>query len=323
MTTKLNKLLPLWAGIAAVIILAGAILLGLLGFNESMQNAAAKTVEIKYDVVMTLGENTEEELDKLCESTFSENSLRYDGKRTYTTTTGGAVEYVFSSEADDAALTAAKNALTAALNDGNGVFAEADTFVTVHSTSAFGLDTPQWRGAIALIVGGVVALVYLAIRYGLGKALTGLVLGIVASGVTVGILAITRIPVFGYAPLMLAAIALFLMLVFWTIVCARLKAEEKDPANAALSAEEIVLSAQRACKLPILAIGIALAATLLLLGTFTFGGAGIFFFTALIPVALCMAATYVLAPSVYLPIRKAFDKAAAKRSRYDYGKKEA
>lgn len=317
---KISRLLPLWLGIAAVIIIAGSVLMGILGFNNSVTYPETKTLEVDYDIVMTLGETSEEELHKLCEETFAANGLTVLDTKVTSTTTGGSIEYIFSANADSAKLAAAKATIENALAKEDGVFADSETYVTVHATSATSFTTPLWRGAIGLVVGGFVALAYLTVRYGWAKGVAGLIVTCISPLVSVCVLAIFRIPVFGYTPVILALVGLLLTLVFWMMQCAKLKETEKNPAYAALSNEEKIGVAMKACKLPIAVIGGLSAFVCLLLFALTFSGAGVFFLTALIPVAVSVCSAFLLMPAAYAPVKNAMDKAAAKRARYDHVK---
>ena len=314
------KLLPVWVAISAVVILAGAILLGLLGFNYGADVPSSKRFEVIYDTVVTIGEDTEEQLQKLCEDTFAENGLTVVEKHVYTMTGGGSVEYVFAGDADTDALKAAKTAVETALTDENGIYADADTSVSFHEVERQYFTEATWRGAVAIAVGAVVALVYVGVRFGVGKALAGLIGAAHDALFTLAVIVICRIPVFGYAPVLFAAFAVFVSLMLWGFVCAKMRANFKDPAYVGLSAAEAVEESRVSALRPVLGVVVVTALAFALLGGLATAGMRYFFLPALIPVAVGTYSSLVLVPAIYAQFKKISDRMAAKRKRYDYGK---
>ena len=45
-----NKLLPIWAAISAVLIIAGIVLMALLGFNTALDQPEHKTFDVYYNL---------------------------------------------------------------------------------------------------------------------------------------------------------------------------------------------------------------------------------------------------------------------------------
>ena len=70
------KLLPVWAAVAAVIIVAGIALFALLGFNYSAETSKQKSIAVDYNFVV---EQTgkEDELRTLCKETLDGKKLTY------------------------------------------------------------------------------------------------------------------------------------------------------------------------------------------------------------------------------------------------------
>ena len=62
MSKKRLNLLPVWAAISAVIIIAGIVLMALLGFNEALGRPESKTFDVYYNVVVDLSEGRKSEL---------------------------------------------------------------------------------------------------------------------------------------------------------------------------------------------------------------------------------------------------------------------
>lgn len=293
------KLMPVWIAISAVLIVAGIVLFALLGFNYSAEIPNAKSVEVSYDTVVTIGETTEADLQTLCENAFETNGLQVENKRIYEVTGGGIVEYFFSSTADGAKLDAAAAAIRTALTDADGAYADADTFVTVHSTENVAFTESIWRGAVAIASGCVVALVYLAIRFGVKSALTGLIGCVNNVLVTLAIFAICRIPVSTYAPLLFGAIAMAISLILWTVQCMKMRENFKDPAfRTMMSADAMEESSATAVK-TIVAIVVAIAVAFAMLGGLAAPAVRLVFLCALIPVAVGAYSSLALLPSVH------------------------
>lgn len=318
------KLLPVWCAISAVIVIAGIIVFALLGFNQV--SSEYKTVEVTYNAVVTTNEK-EEDLQTVCESAFNQNGLSYSDKKiadslssSYLSKTGEMVlTYTFSGNASDDALQAAVTAIKAQLSQ-NELY--SDVAVSNHSAENIGFYEAVWRGAIAIAVGAVVALVYIGIRFGVGSALTGLVACVHDVLLTLAILALVRLPLYAYTPLLFAAIAALLSLLFWMLQCMKRRENFKDPAYVALSAEEAVAESYRTSyKTGLIATGV-LAVVLVALGAIASAGVRLFMLPALIPVAVCAYSSLVFATSLFVPVKAKFDKIKSKHKRYE-GKKKA
>ena len=193
MSKKRLNLLPVWAAISAVIIIAGIVLMALLGFNDSLDRPESKNFDVYYNVVVDLSEERKATLEGYCEDAFAAQGIAYEEKTTLSgqtdpvsqnqssfTGTGNdfVLRYTFSADVSDEALAAAKAAVEANIG-GNQEFSPdyngAETSVSYYTLELQAMNESVWRGAIAVAVGAIVALIYVAIRFGMGCALTGLV----------------------------------------------------------------------------------------------------------------------------------------------------
>lgn len=293
------KLMPVWIAISAVILVAGIVLFAIFGFNNAAEVPNAKSVEVSYDTVVTIGETTEADLQTLCENAFETNGLSVKNKRVYEVTGGGVVEYFFTADADVEKLNAAAEVIRNGLMDANGAYADADTFVTVHSAEDVVFTESLWRGAVAIACGCVVALVYLAIRFGVKSAFTGLLGCVHNVFVTLALFAICRIPVLHYAPLLFGAIAMAISLILWTVQCMKMRENFKDPAfRTMMSADAVEESSATAFK-TMIALVVAIAVVFAMFGGLAAPAVRLVFLCALIPVAVGAYSSLALLPSVH------------------------
>lgn len=321
---RFGKGLPVYAVISAVVIIAGLILCILLNFNYT--SSAGRRVEVTYDAVVSIAEK-EDELDSMCESAFRENGLSYSSKQTGVEldsqslgeTGVKAIVYNFSQNVSENAL---KNAAETIRTRAAGNYADAEINVSVHSAEGTQFYEAIWRGAIALAVAAIVALVYIGIRYGVACALAGLVAVLNDVLFTVGLFAIVRIPVYAYAPLLFAGLAAVLSLIFWTIQCFKLKENSKDPSYENLSSADAVDKSCRSSFKSVLLLAVPVFAAFAVIGLAAAAGTRLFFLSALIPIAVALYSSLLLAPTVLVPLKAKFDRLKASRKRYT-GKQKA
>ena len=318
------KMLPIWIAISAVIILAGVILMGVLGFNTSAEKPASKTFEVEYDVVVEISEeHGPEALAQVCEKAFEAHGISYLEKTTdeSTMTVGDSLlRYTFKADTSDEALAAAKAdvELAAAGED----YANATIYVSVHTFEGISMHKAIWRGAIAIACGAVLALIYVGVRFGIGSALTGLTLCVHDVFLTLGLLAITRIPVTVSAYLVYGAIAAVVSLCLWLIQCAKMRANFKDPSYAALDACEAVEASTKSSMKLVIFTAVAIGAVLIVLGAVAVAGVRGFTLPALLAVGAALYSSLLFGPALHVPVKKAFDKLKAKNVIRYAGKKK-
>lgn len=316
------KLMPVWLAISAAVIIAGIVLYILFGFNGQADFPSAKRFEVRYDTVVTIGKSTEEELQKLCEDTFAQNGLTVKHKQVYEITGGGVLEYTFGGDVSGEALQKAKEAVSAALGAADGIYADAETFVTVHASENRAFSEAVWRGAIAIAVGCVVALVYLGIRFGVASAVSGLIACVHDALFTLSVFAICRIPVYAYAPLLFAAIAAALSLILWTVQSIKMRENFKDSAYFGMAGAEAVEESGKTALKTVLGVVCPLAIAFVLFGVLATSGVRLFFLPALIPVAVCAYSSLALVPAIHGHIKKTV-VGTVKKKRYEGAKKKA
>lgn len=314
-----GKGLWIWVCVSALLIIAGIVVGALFGFNYAKDY---KTVEITYDTGVVI-EGKDETLAEKCEEIFSAAGLDYTSKSVdaeldtnYVAEDGNyTLRYVFASSVSDEAL---RNAVTSirALDIG------ADLSVTFHSLEGQRFTEASWRAAVALGVAAIVALVYVGFRFGWDSALAGLVACANDALVALAILVLARIPVQAFAPVLYAGIAVMLSALLWGMQCMKLRESFKDPANAGLPPQEAVGSAIRSGAGRMLAVIIPLVWLFVILGVIAAGGMRIFMLCALIPLAVSVYSSFLLAPAVYVPLKSKFDVIRSNRKRY-IGKKKA
>jgi preprotein translocase subunit SecF len=173
------------------------------------------------------------------------------------------------------------------------------------------------RNALAAVVMAVAAFVYVSLRYKLWNGITAFVSTLGTGAIALGLLLITRVPftaaaVYGVMVAMLVSVALSVLF------ANKVEQEEK---NGALTDAEALSNAVPVCDTVKLCGGVAVA--LLVVGVVGIFCAANFAWFALVAAFGLLAAAYsalLLAPSVFLAVRKPFAKAAAEKARYDYKK---
>lgn len=321
-----GKLLPVWLAISAALILAGIILMAIFGFHYAA--AERKTVEISFDAVVTI-EEKDDALETLCEDAFENAKLSYSDKRvsnelnsSYITSTGNKLlTYTFDGKTDDAAIEAAVKAIRDNVS-ANADFANAEIVVSAHTLAGEKFFEAAWRGGVALGVAAIVGLIYIGFRFGIGQAVAGLAACVNDTMVTLAVLAITRIPVYAYTPVLLAGIAAVISLIAWLAQCMKMRENFKDPAYASLSAQEAVGESCATSWKFLLCFLAPIACAFIVFGAVATSGLRLFAFTALIPIALSLYSSFLLAPATLVPLKSKFDKMKIRRKRY-VGKKAA
>lgn len=321
MTKRPTKLLPVWIAISAVILIAGIVLFALMGFNTTPEARNNKTVEVSYGVTVEITTGAEEKLEETCKAAFEANGLKpiHENLVVEIDSNSGSVTgdkklvYTFADSASFAALEAARAQIDAA----KGEFpATADIFVSVHGGEGSLFGESIWRGAIALVVGAVVVLVYIGIRFGIGAALTGLTTCVHDSFLALAFLAITRIPVYAFAPLLYAGVAAVVSLLLWLIQCIKMRENFKEPSYKSLSAEEAVAQSGKTALGWILGVGGAIALTIAVCGGIATAGVRLFLLPALVPVAAAIYSSLLFGPALHVYVKAAFDKRKLKSKRY-------
>ncbi len=323
----MNKL-PIWLAVSALLLIVGVILYALLGFNHAVEKPQQKNFDVRYGVVAELNEQ-EDDIQEVCDTAFKAVGISYDSYVTVQEVDGNpasatgdkVLRFVFSASVEDAKLDAAKtlveNALSAATFDG------IMPFVSFHTLENKTFGDMAWRGAIALAVGAICALVYVGFRFGWASALTGLTLSLHDALVTAAIFAITRIPVFNFGPLLFASIAMVFSVILWLVRAIKLREINKAEETANLSAKEAVALSCKECKWWNVVLLVALSAVLVVFAVIATAGMRVYLFPALFAVAVVAYSAFLLGPAINVPVKAFFDKFnRSKKPRY-FGKKKA
>lgn len=327
---KSKKMLTLLVAlVSCILIVAGVLMYAFLGFNDSLDLPAEYTVEVKYDVVVEINEQ-EDALQKTCEDAFAKNGVSYARKEvapcvsvsSLAETFDWTLVYTFSDGASFEALEKAVSEVKAA----TASFGTAKIDVSAHRNVQTSEKEWAWRGAVAVAVGAIVALAYLCIRYGVGCGAAGAVAFAVDALLTAALFAVFRIPVYAFAPLLYAAAAGLVSLLYWTFFCMRLKADGKKAENGDLDCTELVEKTRGEMKTPLVYAACALAvvvAVVAVLGAVNAFGTLFVTLPFLLSVFLPLASSLVTAPFVCAKIRKAFADRKAKKKVGYVGKKKA
>ena len=332
---KRSKLFAVWLAVSAAVIIAGIVLFALLGFNTSPDRMAGKTVDIRYNIVVELSDAHKETLRSASENAFAANGVSYEEELTlegqadptsntqtsfYPTGNDFTLRYVFEGSVSAEALQAAADDIRTAVAEAQ-FESGAEVSVSVHTLAAERFSEPLWRAAVGIAVGVVVALVYTGIRFGIGCALTGLTAAVHDVLLTLAFFAVTRVPVYAFAPWLYAAIAAAASLCLWLVRCMKLREQAKDPALSALSAGEAVGEACRTTDKAVLALaGAALGIFAVCAACLFAGGGAIVLAGALVPVAAAAYSAMLFAPALHTRVKAGFDKVNAKRTRHPSAK---
>lgn len=323
---RIFKLFPLWVSVSAVILLAGIILMALLGFNTAASRPESYVFEVDYNIVVKNDETLKDKLGGICSDAFAAKGLKpvdtQTGSGANTDQDWTVVRYIFTQEIKEETRTGVQSAIETAMNAEEGL-KDAEISVVWHTERNVPFGEAEWRGGVAVAVGALVGLIYICIRYGVGSALTGLILAAHDSLFTVSVLAIARIPVYATASVFYAAIAAAVSVLLWLFVCMKLRDIKKDPDMRSLEAADAVEESVRGSIKTIVGVEIALIAVLAILGGVAVAGVRALVLPALIPVAVAAYSSLVLGPSVHVRIKGAFDKLAKKRKKVYSGKKKA
>lgn len=322
---KRFKLLPVWAAVSAVIIIAGVLLMGLLGFNTASDRSRTAVLEVQYNVVVKNSDAAVKELEGVCEDALAEQGIGVLGKQTsdgvndsqewttlrYTVSAedaeklGTVMEKVASSDTQ----TKLSAAIAEETDGDSAVISELIEFYpAVHTEELVSEYDWLWRGAAA--VGIVAALIYVGIRFGVGAAVTGLTVAVHDALFALSLLAIVRIPVFAAAPALYALIAAAISLALWIVHCCRIR-EITKVSEQKLGAEETVALAYRGVFKTVV-ISVCLVACAIVLCSVAGFIAAPSLAAAFAPMIVCaLSAGYsslLLGPALHVHVKGAFDK---------------
>lgn len=318
-TAKTSPKWILWSVITALVLVVGVVLTAIFGANTPIYTQSTQKLVVNVQMANTFYEEERDDIEEICEQAIADAGLTalavsYDK----VSTSEHELVYSFDGEAD---LTALKDDMQAKLRE---AYPDQD-FATTMSYHEEVLETLPGgnvafvvRNALAAVVMAVAAFVYVSLRYKLWNGIVALVSTLGTGAIALGLLLVTRVPftaaaVYGVLVAMLASIALSVLFAA--------NATETEKKNGALTDAEAVSEAVPVCDTVKLCGGIA--AALLVVGVVGIFCAANLAWFALVAAFGVLAAAYsalLLAPSVFLAVRKPFAKAAAEKARYDYKK---
>ena len=323
-TKRPFKLLPVWLAVSAAVIIAGIILMCLLGFNTSPDREKSYVLEVRYDVSVQISPEKVEKLEGVCDSALDGLKVieRHDGYDSTLDMT--LISYTLPADTSAEALTAAQAKIATGV-EAEDLLKGADIRAEYHAVENVGglYYESIWRGAVALTVGVLVGLIYVGVRFGVGCAVTGLCLAAHDAVFTLSLFAIARIPTYFYAPLLFATIAAVFSLVFWLLQCMKLRDAKKDPALRSLEAADAVAYAWEGSWKKIVILAAAGIAIFAVAGGIAAAGVRLFLLPAMLSVAVPVYSSLLLGPSLHVPVKAAFDQFAAKHKPRYFGKKKA
>ncbi len=323
-TKRPFKLLPVWLAISAAVIIAGIILMCILGFNTSPDREKSYLVEVRYDVSVQISPEKVEKLESICDGALGGVKVLDENEGYDSTLDMAYLSYTLPADTSAEALTSVQDKITADIAAAE-LLSGAEIRVESHAVESLGglYYESIWRGAVALTVGVVVGLIYIGVRFGVGCAVTGLCLAAHDAAFTLSLFAITRIPTYFYAPLLFATIAAVFSLVFWLLHCMKLRDAKQDPALRSLDAADAVAYAWEGSWKKIVILAAAGIAIFAIAGGIAAAGVRLFLMPAVLPVAVAAYSSLLLGPSLHIPVKAAFDKFAAKHKPRYFGKKKA
>lgn len=289
--------------IMAIVLALSIVITAIFGVNY------AATVKDQNTLTVTVNSffynNRIDDVKAECEKEFKQLAVSY----TYNGEMNGdecELVYVFDKATNlDAVKTALKATFASKTQDGgewDGAFIDVSTGKEVVQTNIpVGYTV---RAAIAVAVFAVLAFVYVAIRYRLYMGVTVAIAIVLSAVMTAAIVLLTRIPVTS-SILYVVVISSVLAAIFTVLTMNKIRSNTDE-----LSAEEKVYSSIATKE--IAAITAALGASLVLVGAIATWSVRWFALCALVSLLVAALIGLVFVPAVYLPMKKAEDKAAGR-----------
>ena len=300
--------------LSAAILVVGIVLCAIFGLNNSAVRADKQYLTVSMNRITF--KNEKADVEELCSSVFEEKNVNYVEKIVSELSGDTAqIVYVFDKDAD---LTAVKTTLETqfAAQPENGLVVSKGEAVA-HQAIVKEENWRSARAAIAVTVFAVFATLYVYLRY---KAAQSLAFGaslVVAGGLTFALMACTRIPVTStFAYVLLTAV--FAAAVGGLLTLNKFRSAQKDGALKELSAEESIVNSV-ALKANVIFFA-ALLIAFVLLGAIAATNVRWFALGGIVGLVSAAFASVIFMPAVWLPIKKALDKRAEMRARYDYKK---
>lgn len=309
---KITGKLPVWLAIPAAIILAGLILFFVLGFQPAATVSDSSSLVITHDAYVNADDSLGEQLQSICEEKISAAKLKTVSSKKVSTSTGGEIEYVFSSSVSEETLTALWNDIETALQSDETLSASRYTGSVHVSEMQYG-GAYIGRAAIAASVALALAFIYVAIRYRLSMGLSTLIVGIFDVAAMLALTVILRIPV---TPA-LATVAIFAT--FYSVLVSmtafnKIRALLKSEEFSSMPAAEAVEKANAQSMKNIWLLGGIVVVFLAVLSVFGGSAIRVFALPAICGVVMSTYSGTLLAPSLVAAFAICGENVKAKRA---------
>ncbi|MBR2614577.1 MAG: hypothetical protein IKC71_03145 [Clostridia bacterium] len=266
---KLNfiKISKIILSLLLVIVVAGAVLAGVLGFNKGVELSNGYELTVKVDV--NFGDN-KEKIETETEKVLKENGVKYDLKKI--ADEGSIIIYQFKEEVTEENTKAFED-LAVKVEDAVNVILVSTTVDATTAVSEregfFGTSTIWWA-ILAVGVTVVLAFIYLLIRYNIFYSLVACILAVFEVILLTSLVGLVRIPL---APIFSVVALTAVILSFINTIVLLNGAKEKLRLNKTKSPEEVANELLNGSlpKNGVIAIVLVVASIVLMIigGTFT------------------------------------------------------
>ena len=320
-TAKTSQKWVLWSVIVAVIVAIGVVVMALMGVNNAPSTQSGKMLIVNVTMSSTQYEEEQANLQDICETAIADAGL--DVKYSYTgeiSLQSHELVYVFDTQTD---LTAVKDALNANFSAAGNKY--ENNFINVTTlTNAVQENLPGGyvpflvRNFLAGVVVAVLAGVYVALRHKLWNGIVTFLSAGATAAITVGLIVATRV-VITTSVMYAVLFSMLVSVVFSALFAAKAQKAEKDGAD--LTDPEALSEAVPACDVLKISIIVAVAiAAMAIVGAILAPNFAWFALISAYGLVAALYSAFLLGPSLFLVIRKAFAKSAANKARYDYKK---
>lgn len=309
---KAVKKFNVLAIVCAAILVVGVVVGAIFGLNNKASMGSYTTLTVQVSGVSF--ETQSEELEQAIEEKISTAGLSalFESEAQISTAEKEYV-YYFAKGTDLASVkTAVQGVVNAATEKAENAISGGQVMVTEDVSVRNIPALYVLRTVIAVVVFAALAFVYAFFRYKLAGGIVAAVAVALSAGLSFAVSAITRIPTDGYivATYAFAALVSAVMTLF---TLAKVRALEDEEKAKEMSEEEKVLSSLSVKS--VLALAVALIVGLVFV--VAFGPSRLFAVHAILAVIVSVFVALMAAPSLYIPLRKAF---AAKTIKFSYKK---
>lgn len=318
-TAKTSPKWILWSILTALIVLVGGIVMAFAGVNNAVETNSCQKLVVNVTMYETMYETEQDNIADICEKAIKDAGLKtlaapsMDNK----TTSEHDIVYSFALTED---LTELKETLQATLR---AAYPDRDITTMSYQQAVLeklpgGYAAFLVRNLIAGVVIAVLAFVYVSLRYKLWNGIVTFISAGATAAIACGLVVATRVVI--TASVMYGVLFAMLLSVALSVLFAA-KNQKAEKEGGALTEPEALSEAVPVCDT--LKLCGFIAAALVVIGVVGIFCAANFAWFALVAGFGVLSAAYsalLLAPSLYLVIRKKFAKLQADRARYDYKK---